>query len=213
MGNMATKKSAKKSAKKAAKKTAKKAVKKSTKKAAKKTSSSTRSLEALQTSVFDSEVSNRYEDSDIYSSSMRDDNVSYASSASEEQGGESSRFRMIGIAVLAIVLIVGFYLIKGQCGKDKAPTKPTISEPAKPQQEPAKPEQAKPEQEPAKPEQAKPEQEQPASAATTYTVVAGDLLSKIAAKTGVPAADIQKANPKVQWNKIRPGDVLKIPAK
>ena len=209
MGNMATKKSAKKSAKKAAKKTAKKAVKKSTKKAAKKTSSSTRSLEALQTSVFDSEVSNRYEDSDIYSSSMRDDNVSYASSASEEQGGESSRFRMIGIAVLAIVLIVGFYLIKGQCGKDKAPTKPAI-ENVQPEQKPAeKPAEQKPEE---KPSEQKPA-EKPASAATTYTVVAGDLLSKIAAKTGVPAADIQKANPNVNWSKIRPGQEIKIPAK
>lgn len=213
MGNMATKKSAKKSAKKAAKKTAKKAVKKSTKKAAKKTSSSTRSLEALQTSVFDSEVSNRYEDSDIYSSSMRDDNVSYASSASEEQGGESSRFRMIGIAVLAIVLIVGFYLIKGQCGKDKAPTKPAI-ENVQPEQKPAeKPAEQKPEEKPSEQKPAEKPAEKPVSAETTYTVVAGDLLSKIAAKTGVPAADIQKANPKVQWNKIRPGDVLKIPAK
>lgn len=209
MGNMATKKSAKKSAKKAAKKTAKKAVKKSTKKAAKKTSSSTRSLEALQTSVFDSEVSNRYEDSDIYSSSMRDDNVSYASSASEEQGGESSRFRMIGIAVLAIVLIVGFYLIKGQCGKDKAPTKPAI-ENVQPEQKPAeKPAEQKPEE---KPSEQKPA-EKPASAATTYTVVAGDVLSKIAAKTGVSAADIQKANPGVNLSKIKVGQEIKIPAK
>lgn len=214
MGNMATKKSAKKSAKKAAKKTAKKAVKKSTKKAAKKTSSSTRSLEALQTSVFDSEVSNRYEDSDIYSSSMRDDNVSYASSASEEQGGESSRFRMIGIAVLAIVLIVGFYLIKGQCGKDKAPTKPAI-ENVQPEQKPAeKPAEQKPEEKPSEQKPAeKPAEQKPASAATIHTVVPNDTLSAIARKTGVPAADIQKANPGVNWSKIRAGQEIKIPAK
>jgi LysM repeat protein len=210
---MATKKSAKKSATNAANQTAKKAVKKSAKKAAKKTSPSTRSLEALQTSVIDSEASNRYETSDIKTPSMRDD-VSYASSASEKQGGESSRFRMIGIAVLAVVLVIVLFWIRGQCSKDRPQTKPAI-ESVKPEEKPAaqKPEEKSAEQKPEEKPAAQNPAAKPASPETTYTVVAGDALSRIAAKTGVSAAEIQKANPGVNFNKIRPGQVIKIPAK
>lgn len=218
---MATKKSAKKSAKKAAKKTAKKAIKKSTKKAAKKaakkrTGTATRSLEALQTSAFDPEASSRYEDSDIYSPSLRDDNISSISSVSDGQDGDSSRLRMIGIAAVVVVLIVGLYLVKGQCGKDKEPVQPTIqespvSEPAASEPEaPANDAQAEPEAQP----EAEPEQAQPVSSETSYTIAPNDSLYGISRKTGVPAAEIQKANPGVSdWSRIRPGQVIQIPAR
>jgi LysM repeat protein len=201
---MATKKSAKKSVKKAVKKSAKKAAKKASKK-------SPRSLEALQTSVFDSDVSERIEDdSAIYSSSMRDDTASYSSG---EEGKEGSRFRMIGMAVLAIVVVLGFVLINRQCNKGKAPVQ-------KPAIELQKPAEEKPVQDAQKPTEQKPTEEKPVekpiekpAVAATYTIVAGDTLTSIAKKTGFTAAEITKANAGVNLGKIKVGQTIKLPAK
>lgn len=53
----------------------------------------------------------------------------------------------------------------------------------------------------------------PAPTATTYTVVAGDTLTRIATKFGVTVKDILKANPQIKnQNAIKIGDVLTIPA-
>lgn len=52
----------------------------------------------------------------------------------------------------------------------------------------------------------------PAPTATTYTVVAGDTLTKIAAKYGVTVKDILKANPTIKnQNAIKIGQLLTIP--
>lgn len=51
----------------------------------------------------------------------------------------------------------------------------------------------------------------PTTAANTYTVVAGDSFSKIAAKTGVAMSSILSANGKTATSMIHPGDKLTIP--
>lgn len=213
---MATKKSSKKTAlniaKKSVKKASKKAAKKATKKAAKKTassSSSTRSLEALQSSTFD----RRDDDTSLYSSSGRDEVSSYTSyTQGEEEKG--SRFRIVSIIVVAVVLFLGFWLYKGQCSGDQGSTTPEISQ-DKPVDQ-VKPLEKKPEEKKAevseKPDE-KAQNEKPVGEPTTYSVVAGDVLGRIANKTGVSATEIQKANPGVDLSKIKPGQVLKIPAK
>ena len=48
---------------------------------------------------------------------------------------------------------------------------------------------------------------------TTYRVVSGDNLSRIARKTGVSVAELQKANNLTATSIIRPGQTLKLPAK
>ncbi|MBW7858667.1 MAG: LysM peptidoglycan-binding domain-containing protein [Leptonema sp. (in: Bacteria)] len=213
---MATKKSSKKTAlniaKKSAKKASKKAAKKATKKAAKKTassSSSTRSLEALQSSAFD----RRDDDTSLYSSSNRDEVSSYTSytQGEEEQG---SRFRIVSIIVIAVILFLGFWLYKGQCSSDQGSTQSKIENSQSKPVDQVKPEEKKPVASEKSEEKVEPTKvEKPAGEPTTYTVVTGDVLGKIANKTGVSAAEIQKANPGVDLSKLKIGQVVKIPAK
>lgn len=47
---------------------------------------------------------------------------------------------------------------------------------------------------------------------TKYTVKSGDVVSKIAASKKIKLSDIQKLNPSVNLNKIKPGQVLFFPA-
>ncbi len=52
----------------------------------------------------------------------------------------------------------------------------------------------------------------PTGSSTTYTVQWGDWLNKIAARFGVSTAAILAANPGLDPNRIRPGQVINIPA-
>lgn len=210
---MATKKSSKKTASNTAKKATKKTAKKVTKKAAKKavrqaasSSSSNRSLEALQSSAFD----RRDDDTSLYSRDEASSYTSYTTQGEEEKG---SGIRIVGIIVVAVILFLGFWLFKGQCSGDNTQTKIENIQ-TKPADQ-VKPEQKQVEEKKAevteKVEQAK--DQKPAGESTTYTVVGGDVLSKIANKTGVSAAEIQKANQGVDLGKLKIGQVIKIPAK
>ncbi len=51
-----------------------------------------------------------------------------------------------------------------------------------------------------------------ASATSTYTVVAGDSLWKISRQFGLTIAELQKMNPGMRGNSLKPGDVIKAPA-
>ncbi|WP_442888719.1 LysM peptidoglycan-binding domain-containing protein [Congregicoccus parvus] len=57
-----------------------------------------------------------------------------------------------------------------------------------------------------------PSSAQQSSAPATYTVVAGDSLWKISRKFGVTIPELQKANPAMRGNSLKPGDVLNVPA-
>src|SRR5262249_47716456 len=46
-----------------------------------------------------------------------------------------------------------------------------------------------------------------------YTVKPGDSGVKIATANGVSIGDLQAVNPGVNWNKLKPGDKLKLPKK
>lgn len=210
---MATKKSSKKTASNTAKKATKKTAKKVTKKAAKKavrqaasSSSSNRSLEALQSSAFD----RRDDDTSLYSRDEASSYTSYTTQGEEEKG---SGIRIVGIIVVAVILFLGFWLVKGQCNGDNTQTKIENIQ-TKPADQ-VKPEQKQVEEKKAevaeKVDQAK--DQKPAGESTTYTVVGGDVLGKIANKTGVSAAEIQKANQGVDLGKLKIGQVIKIPAK
>jgi len=215
---MAIKKSAKKAAKKSvkkalqpspkkvAKKSAKKASKKSTRSVAGSISASSRSLESVHSSLFDSDESTRYSETS-YSSGQ--DEGSYISTTSQDE--KSPKRNLLIIIVIAVVLILGFFLFKGQCGKASKPTDAKIESTVKPSQEKAEQSVDQTKQEDAVKTEVKGEQQ--AGEPTTYTVVADDVLSRIATKTGASAAEIQALNPDVVWNKIRPGQEIKIPAK
>jgi LysM repeat protein len=45
----------------------------------------------------------------------------------------------------------------------------------------------------------------------TYTVVAGDVLSSIAAKNGTTVAELQRLNPAIDASALHPGQKLKLP--
>lgn len=46
-----------------------------------------------------------------------------------------------------------------------------------------------------------------------YVIQQGDVLSKIAVKTGVNGQSILDANPDIKWHRIRPGDQIRIPVR
>lgn len=46
-----------------------------------------------------------------------------------------------------------------------------------------------------------------------YVIQPGDLLSKVAFKTGVNSRSILAVNPEVQWNRLRVGEKIRIPVR
>lgn len=55
------------------------------------------------------------------------------------------------------------------------------------------------------------ESDKPRSDVVSYTVREGDTLTSIAEKFDVSADTVRWANPKVDWKRIKPGDVIEIP--
>jgi LysM repeat protein len=201
---MATKKSAKKTSKKTEAKATKKTAKKTAKKA-------TKSSDLKEESLISSEVDAKLEEQKQEFSTeepRRDIQTETVSPLSEEEKGNKKL--LIGILVVILLVIGYLVLFKGKKSEQtQIEQKIESNQTTQPQQPIQKEESVKQEQPKEAPVEEPKKQEE--LGYQEYTIQRGDTLTQIMKKFGKTRQQIEQLNPGVDWNKIKPGMVIKIP--